>query len=291
MKIACALILTDGAACQVRAQRLGPEMPRPKIAAADTNDCQAYFDYGVDVFESGPKAAATAFYWAARINPGSADALYGRQAALLMSNESLRKLYIEGGRRARDSKQLRAIDSLYMRALDLNPMLYRRLDRRLITAHITNETLRQARIYGDNNTGRAEIDYTVELWLRNAGPEYRGWLNCGAGRFNEALKNYADAEKATKFKAGIRIDRGRIFRMTGQLDSAVAQFQAALTEMRSATRKTSSTSTTRGRSSSTRSARCSSRRAISRGRVRHTGERCRRTSRSIRLTSVLACWR
>ena len=79
-RITLALILATPCSAPLRAQRLGPEMPRPKGAAADTNDAQAYFDYGVSVFEQDPKASAAAFYWAARINPGYADALYARRA-------------------------------------------------------------------------------------------------------------------------------------------------------------------------------------------------------------------
>ena len=56
---------------------------------ADTNDAQAYFDYGVRRFDDDPEAAAAAFYWSARINPGSADAWYARRAALLMTDEGL----------------------------------------------------------------------------------------------------------------------------------------------------------------------------------------------------------
>ena len=214
------------------AQRLGPQVPRPRITAADTNDAQAYFDYGVSVFEEDPRASAAAFYWVARINPGNADALYARRAALLMGDESLRKIFIQGGRHARDSKQLRALDSLYLRALNLNPMLYRRLDRRLLTAHIVDDAEREARRSG-SQVSRSEINFVVDGWLRDAGPEFRGWVAYGDGRFDQALSYYAAAEKSTKFKAGIRIERGRIFGMIGQLDSAIAQLRLALTEMRS----------------------------------------------------------
>jgi tetratricopeptide (TPR) repeat protein len=111
-------------------------------------------------------------------------------------------------------------------------MLYRRLDRRLLTAHISGEVLRDARRAGSDLT-RGEVDFAVESWLKNAGSEFRGWLAYGEGRFDDALSYYAAAEKASKFKAGIRIERGRIFGMTGQVDSAIAQLQLALTEMRS----------------------------------------------------------
>ena len=214
------------------AQRLGPPPPRPKNAVADTNDARAYFDFGVSVFESDPAAAASAFYWAARLDPGMADALYGRRAALLMRDPGLRQTFIQGGKRARESKQLRALDSLYLRALNLNPLLYRRLDRRLIQAHIVQSMERELRMSG-GDVSRSEIDYYVEGWLKDAGPEFRAWMAYGDGRFSYALSNYAVAAKSAKFKAGIRVERGRIFGMTGQLDSAITELRLALAEMRS----------------------------------------------------------
>ena len=215
-----------------RAQRLGPPPPRPKSAVADTNDARAYFDFGVSVFESDPAAAASAFYWAARIDPGMADALYGRRAALLMRDPGLRQTFIQGGKRALESKQLRALDSLYLRALNLNPLLYRRLDRRLIQAHIAQSVERELRMSG-GDASRSEIDFFVERWLKDAGPEYRAWMAYSDGKFSHALSNYALAAKSAKFKAGIRVERGRIFAMSGQLDSAIAELRLALTEMRS----------------------------------------------------------
>ena len=214
------------------AQRLGPPPARPKAAVSDTNDALAYHQYGIAIFERDPTNAASAFYWAARINPNFADALYARRAALLMTNPSLRKTYIDGGRGARESKQLRALDSLYLRALNLNPLVYRQLDKRLLTAHIIDETQRNMRRYGQDGS-TAEISFVVDGWLRDAGSWYRGWSAYSNGDFQDALRNYAAAMKETKFKAGIRIERGRIFGMIGQLDSAVAELRSALTELRS----------------------------------------------------------
>jgi tetratricopeptide (TPR) repeat protein len=231
-RILVACLLAVPCAASLGAQRLGPEVPRPKGAIADTNDAQAYFAYGVRRFESDPEVAAAAFYWAARLDPGFADAWYARRTALLMKDEGLRRTFVNGGRNARDSKQLRALDSLYLRALNLNPLLYRRFDKRLLTSHITREMLREAQRSG-SDVSPGEVDYAISTWLQKAGPEFRAWVAYGDGQFDEALRLYASAEKSTKFKAGVRIERGRIFGMKGQLDSAVAQLRLALTEMRS----------------------------------------------------------
>jgi tetratricopeptide (TPR) repeat protein len=231
-RIVVACILAAPCAASLGAQRLGPEVPRPRGAVADTNDAQAYFDYGVRRFETDPEAAAAAFYWSARINPASADAWYARRAALLMKDEGLRRTFVNGGRHARDSKQLRALDSLYLRALNLNPLLYRRFDKRLLISSITQEMLREVQ-RGGNNVTPGEVDYAITTWLQQAGPEFRAWVAYGDGNFDEALRLYASVEKSSKFKAGVRIERGRVLGMRGEADSAVAQLQLALTEMRS----------------------------------------------------------
>ena len=63
---------------------------RPKLRdVTDTNDAQAYYDQGIQRFRDDPDFAADAFYWAARINPGSGDALYARRAALLAQKRTL----------------------------------------------------------------------------------------------------------------------------------------------------------------------------------------------------------
>lgn len=231
-RIVVACILVVPFAAPLGAQRLGREVPRPKGAVADTNDAQAYFDFGVRRFDTDPDAAAAAFYWAVRLNPGSADAWYARRAALLMTDEGLRRTFVNGGRNARESKQLRALDSLYLRALNLNPLLYRRFDKRLLITHITQETMREAQ-RGSNNVSPGEVDFVITGWLQQAGPEFRAWVAYGDGRFEEALRLYASVEKSSKFKAGVRIERGRILGMRGEVDSAVAQFRLALTELRS----------------------------------------------------------
>jgi len=229
VRVAFVAICAFVCAVPAAAQR---QPPRPKGAVADTNDAQAYFDYGVSMFEAEPDNAAAAFYWASRLNPSMADAFYGRRVATVMADPGLRRTYIEGGRRARENKQMRALDSLYLRALKLNPLLYRRLDRRLLTAHIVDGTQRELRQTG-RDVSKSEIDYVVESWLRDAGPEFRAWIAYGDGRFETALSQYATAAKSAKFKAGIRIERARIFGMIGQLDSAITEFNLALTEMRS----------------------------------------------------------
>src|SRR5712692_402598 len=62
---------------------------RPRLAAeADTNDAVSYYQLGVERLERNPDAAAAAFYWAARLDPLSAQAWYGQYVAQLAHSSS-----------------------------------------------------------------------------------------------------------------------------------------------------------------------------------------------------------
>ena len=110
------------------AQRLGPPQKRPKLAAsADTNDATAYLALGTRELETAPDEAAAAFYWAARLDPSSADALYGRSVALAMRKATTLSTYLyPRSYKARTAKDMLVMDSLRFRALRLDPLFYPR---------------------------------------------------------------------------------------------------------------------------------------------------------------------
>lgn len=209
------------------AQRLGPAPKRPKIASADTNDARAYYDLGMRVIASDPGNAASAFYWAARIDPGMADALHGRRAALMLEDEFLLKRSLEA--KSPSKKQLQ-LDSLQLRAIMINPLLYRKLDLSLLQTYYRQ--LIEREYPGSSRPSQLEIDHAIDQMLRQGGPSMRGWMAYARGDFKDALSAYADAMKSTKEKAGFRIERARIFGMRGDADSAIAEFQLALTELK-----------------------------------------------------------
>lgn len=214
------------------AQRLGPAPKRPKVPATlDTNDAYAYHDWAVDVFETDPAGSAAAFYWAARIEPNFARALYGRRAALILSNLKLLNTYMSGSRRRYDSKELRAADSLYLRALMIDPFLYTPLDKRMFTAYLRESALQEARRTGEQLTPEL-VDFYIVSYLRRADIETRAWVAYSDGVFPRALSLYAEAIKSTKEKAGLRVDRARTFGMLGNADSAIYEFNLALEELR-----------------------------------------------------------
>src|SRR6266480_1561098 len=102
---------------------------RPRLSsAADTNDWTAYFDYGVAQLRSDPRGAERAFYWAARLEPGRAEPLYGRWVAYWMRFPGWFEEYIRERSRVLESPNVLQVDSLYQRALFRKPLTPRTLN-------------------------------------------------------------------------------------------------------------------------------------------------------------------
>lgn len=203
--------------------RLGPAERRPKLAAdADTNDANSYFAHGSRLLVERPGEAAQAFYWAARLDPSSAEALDGRRAALILKNPATTRLFVEGGRRARESKALRALDSLRLRALRLDPLYYRKYDQAIIVTYFRTSVRRE-------NPQAAPIE--VENYVRemlNSGPvEMRAWVEYGEGRFAQSLEHYEEAAKKSKTPGYYRLERARILALQGMFPRAIAEFRLA----------------------------------------------------------------
>ncbi len=211
------------------AQRLGPERKRPLNAVVDTNNAREYLDYGLRAITENPSAAASAFYWAARIDPSLAEAPYGSRVALLLADPSLlRRFMMSNGKNP--SKREQQLDSLLLRALMLNPLLHRALDLPLLQTYVRQ--LAMAAYPESSRPSEVEVDYAIDRYLRQQGSSMRGWMSYARGDFRRALADYGMAIKDTKEKASLRIERGRIFGIQGIADSAIAEFQLALTELR-----------------------------------------------------------
>jgi tetratricopeptide (TPR) repeat protein len=229
-KLACLLSLAILAAFPAFAQKPERAPKRPKLeATADTNDARAYVDFGFKKFDDDPEAAANAFYWAARLNPDNAEAYYGRRAALIADDKRMLATYVDGSRRERETlKQLRALDSLQLRAQLLNPFFYRRLEARMF-----NEYIRQINSEDPaDNPGVAQLRYAINTYLQKADASTRAWVAYSDGDFDTALQQYATAMKGQKETASLHLERARIFGMRAQTDSAIAEFKSALDELR-----------------------------------------------------------
>lgn len=220
--VALAVVFTT----ELPAQRLGAPAPRPRLeAGADTNDANAYYQYGLQTFDRDAASASAAFYWAARLNPGWGEPLYARRAALLMMQPRFMRQVIEGDRRTLASRESRRLDSLQFRALMLSPFLTRRLDRRMFVAYVRN-------YYTETAGGApADLNYQIDQFLREAPDAMRAWVAYSDGNFPVALISYQRALTTSRDKAAIHLDRGRIFAMQNQVDSANNEFKLSIGEM------------------------------------------------------------
>jgi Tfp pilus assembly protein PilF len=101
---------------------------RPELfAGADTNSWFAYYQSGLSNLRRRPDLAADDFYWAERLNPGAPEPLYAGWVAYWKRRPDRFWDYIAGKRFVVDSKEVQHVDSLRLKALQRNPMMYQGL--------------------------------------------------------------------------------------------------------------------------------------------------------------------
>jgi tetratricopeptide (TPR) repeat protein len=188
---------------------------RPTLARdADTNSALAYYTYGVARLAADPDEALAAFYWASRLDPGWAAPLYGRYAALLLTQPSSKLTgYFTDRRVARRDPALRSIDSVAYLALLKNPLVDRRLDGIVVSTWLARET-------GNQTT------------LRDLGMDDRrftAWAAYTRGDYRTATAVFAEVIKRHPDDPDLRLWRAFALFAQGQLDSARACIQQALT--------------------------------------------------------------
>jgi tetratricopeptide (TPR) repeat protein len=218
------------------AQKDRKEPRRPKLpAGADTNSAQVYYDYGLEKLERDPEEAANAFYWATRLDPIAADAYYARRTALLMADPYRLRRYMSGDRRTIQSDEIKRIDSLYWYSRTINPFLYRKLDLVLVRSYISNLVEEYAR---RNNVSANEVQYEIDREMMTSAPaSFRAERAYSEGRFDDALRYFADAIKAEHDNGEYRAERGQLFFQLNQADSALSELTQALEQMRKADKK------------------------------------------------------
>ena len=230
MRILVLLSLTAAPmAAPLHAQRVGDVPRRPRLpAAADTNDARAYYRLGQERLERRPDEAAAAFYWASQIDPGWADPLYGRHVALLMSDPRRLVRYWDGDRRTRTSAEVLAIDSLYLRALRIDPFVQRPFERELVRVLVMN-------LLGADAPGAdvALASFYTETLLMEMPPLLRGRVMAGEGKMVQALRAYDEAlrdgrGRRSETRRYIRHERGRMFALVGNDSAALAELQQAI---------------------------------------------------------------
>lgn len=221
------LLLTAASAAD--AQRLGPaEKKRPKLAAgADTNDASAYLQHGERNLEFAPAEAANAFYWAARLDPSSADALYGRSVALSMRRATTLSNYLHPRNyRQRFSKDMLVMDSLRYRALRLDPLFHPKFYTIAERAYLRYENREYAAL------DPQAFEQAVRMVLNDMPSYIRGRIMYANGRLDQALIEYEDAINVYKDIPTFRMERGRVFATQGQVAHAINDFTDALTQIK-----------------------------------------------------------
>ncbi|MGH7612552.1 MAG: tetratricopeptide repeat protein [Gemmatimonadales bacterium] len=229
--------LLGGAPCPTVAAQFRNPPTRPRLAAgADTNDARAYYGAGVAFLKRDPWAAATAFYWASRLEPSWPEAYYARRVAGLLAQERLLIGYIQGARSVINSKEAQQLDSLEYQAQRLNPFFLRDLDGRLLAGYIVAVYKQQLRRAGErplDPTDESDLEFLVNQYLRSgASLPVRAALAASRRSFDEALDLYRQLLSQSREKAQIRTERARIFFAIGSYDSALVEMQQALSELR-----------------------------------------------------------
>lgn len=221
------LVLTPASADGQRVKdQQEPKRP-PLYAGADTNSAAAYYAFGLEKIEKDPKVAADAFYWATRLNPLHAESYYSRRVALLLADRRRAARYYLGDRSTLRSAEIQRIDSLYLIALTLNPFFYEGLDRLIFQAAVDDFVSRESDDPG-------ALRYAIQRMLYMGGPGAKAWSAYTEGRFDDALKHYADAIKESRasYKYLYRSRRGRLFFQLNQPDSALAELTQAVDDLR-----------------------------------------------------------
>jgi tetratricopeptide (TPR) repeat protein len=137
-------------------------------------------------------------------------------------------------RRTIQSDEVKRIDSLYYYSLTINPFLYRKLDLRLWRRYVDIIAEEIAR---DNNVSTGEVRYWLDRRLAQGPVSRKAFEAYGEGRFDDALRLYAEAIKQARFKTDYRIERGRLFFQLDRSDSALAELTLALEEERKMDKK------------------------------------------------------
>ena len=211
-------LLTISVAPSPGAQQAEVARKRPALPpAADTNDAEAYYALGHELVYIDPSAAADAFYWATRLNPYGAHGFYGRYAALLLEDPRFLVRYIDEDKKLADSPRRKQIDSLFMRALMLDPFFYRKYEHLLF--------LQVFREKGASD--RAFVD-----WIDRGPMRVRALVAYCEGRFADALRFYAAAIPKSKQKALLRFERARTFYLIEDNAGALAELTAAIADLR-----------------------------------------------------------
>jgi Flp pilus assembly protein TadD len=179
---------------------------RPELfAGADTNSWFTYYQAGLSNLRRRPELAAADFYWAERLNPGAPEPLYAGWVAYWKKRPDRFWDYIAGKRFVVESKEVQHIDSLRLKALELNPMMYQGL---------------WIELFED----QGPLEMTLD-------PALQGIIAYAHGNPMKAAERLGQAVKSRENR-GYRYDRALALYQIGQYDTAATELQLLLDDMK-----------------------------------------------------------
>lgn len=193
--------------------------PRPVLPpTADSSDPAVLLALGDRLLTSDAEQARRAYYWAARYDPTSAEAVIGQWNAMMLANEKARVAFLEQKRdpasRAADSlRQLAVLRDPFVPSPQVIEILRREVRDR--NPHITESELLAA---FDNMMEYARDPLIAALVAERS------------GRVLQALNAWGQAADQRKADWSLRLNRARIFRALNNRDSAIAELRRAIKE-------------------------------------------------------------
>lgn len=204
-------------AAPLRAQSAEPK--RPKLPeGADSNSAATYHQFGLASMHNRPGLAADAFYWAGRLEPTAASALYARYIAMLIQDRRTAARYYFGDESLTRSKEIKRIDSLAYRAFLLDPFLPRQL-----YAHLTAEAIYYV------TDGEASV---IPPSVAREYPQIMARQAYERGAYADAAAAFARAIKRYPKWYWLHDERADALFLDHQYDSAVSELQVVLAEQR-----------------------------------------------------------
>jgi Flp pilus assembly protein TadD len=198
-----ALCLTATAAA---AQKDAKVPKRPELfAGADTNSWFVYYQSGLQNLRRRPDLAAADFYWAERLNPAAPEPLYAGWVAYWKKRPERFWDYIAGKRFVVESKEVQQIDSLRLKALQRNPMMYQGL---------------WLELFEDEGP----LDMSLD-------PAMQGIVAYAHGNPARAAERLGQAVKSRENRS-LRYDRALALYQIAQYDTAAKELQLLLDDMK-----------------------------------------------------------
>ena len=209
-----------------------PAPRRPALPkGADTCDPNAYYQFARTQLRRHPAVAAAAYYWMQRLSPDSPNAYYSERVALLLADGRMLRGYFDDDRRTLESPRVRRIDSLQVRALELDPFFPQYLEEELIVSYYTFVIGNEIRSQTSSSAGPR--DEQIEAYVRNelndhADSSTRAWLEYARGGYREAADYWAQRLQRDSANSHLRAWRAKALFLAGAWDSARAELVTAL---------------------------------------------------------------